>query len=556
MSRSVLVIALCAVVAVALFTVPGTAHAGGFEYAGAGTRSLGRGGAFYARADDPMALLYNPANLASLSGSQLMLNVNLGWFDACYQRPGTYLEAGMDDEPTVFGDDGAWSLGQDFPEVCNEGPPGPSPDLAFTMRLGRDLGIGFGVVAPAAIGHNVYADDANPGTLDGPGGQQLPPPSRYVLLEEQLLIAYPTVGIGWRPLEWLQVGASLQWGLGYFKFVTMARATEGENPSGDVRSELSASDLFIPAANVSIHAIPHDNLDIVLSFRWVDDVEATGDTTLRYGAYGVGREDGSVQGAIPTDTNLSDTTLSAPQPWQLAFGIRYADRISARPRDIAAVERLSRRIEDSMSNERWDVELDVVYEMNSRVDDFTVDIPNDAVLQLRDASATGVNESTLPLPDQLNIRHNWKDQLSVRLGGDYNVIPGMAALRLGGSFETSGVSEPYANLDFIPAQRLGIHAGLTVRLGDFDISLAYAHFFQETLEVSQCPDAVIDPVEAAGRDAGLESTQIHQNVLSACADEGHAALDQISADDLGRIVNAGTYTSNIDVISLGVTWHL
>ncbi len=528
---SLLVASLC------LASSPSPARAGGFEYPGAGTRALGRGGAFYARADDPMALHYNPANLASLSPSQLMLNVHLGWFGSCYRRAGFY-------EPnlggTIFDEDptspGLWAGGE-FPEVCNEGPPGPSPDLAYTMRLGSQLGLGFGLIAPAAIGHNVYADDVDPGTIRS-NGALLPAPGRYVLLEEQLIIAHPTVGIGYRPLRWLQVGASFQWGLGIFKFVNTTRPVVGTNPEQDVRSDLSASDFFVPAAIVSVHAIPHDNLDVVLSFRWSDDVRASGDTTLRYGAYGVGDVDRGVEAPVPTDTEISDTRLEAPQPWSLALGVRYADRITPRPEDTAAVERLSGRVEDPMSNERWDVELDVVWEMNSRVDDFVVDLPDDAALSQRDVVTGGgglvLEPGNLPLPDELRIRHDWKDQLSIRLGGDYNVIPGMASLRLGGSFETNGVTPSFANLDFIPSQRIGVHGGLTVRLGRFDISLAYAHFFQETIEVPEC---ATDDVEA-------------------CAAEGAAALEQISADEDGRIVNAGTYESNIDVISLGVTWHI
>jgi len=540
MSRSVLVIALsAAVAAVATFVAPRSAHAGGFEYPAPGTRALGRGGAFYARADDPMALLYNPANLASLSGGQLMLNAHVGWFDACYTREGSYIESGVSADPTIFDDDpsdpGAWALGQDFPEVCNSGPPGPSPDLAYTLRLGSDLGLGFGVVAPAAVGHNIYADDLSPGVIDGPGGQLLPPPGRYVLLEQQLLIVYPTVGIGYRPLDWLQVGASLQWGLGFFKFINMTRPTGGEAPATDVRSELSASDLFIPAAILSVHAIPHDNLDVVLSFKWVDDVEATGETTLQYGAYGAGDASAGIEGPVPTNTTIDDSILTAPQPWQLAFGIRYADRISPRPRDSAEIERLSNRVEDPMSNERWDIELDVVWEMNSRVDSFGVDLPDDATLATTDVDPAGMEVTGgLPLPNDLEIIHDWKDQLSIRLGGDYNVIPGMVALRLGGSFETSGVNDSYANLDFIPAQRFGVHGGLTVRLGRFDISLAYAHLFQETITVPACP--VDDPV--------------------ACEEMGAEALEQISADEMGRVVNAGKYESNFDIVSLGVTWHI
>ena len=66
--RSVVV---CIALLLALCVVPETALAGGFEVPAAGAHSLGRGGAWSARADDPMALLYNPANLTELRGVQL-----------------------------------------------------------------------------------------------------------------------------------------------------------------------------------------------------------------------------------------------------------------------------------------------------------------------------------------------------------------------------------------------------------------------------------------------------------------------------------------------------
>src|SRR5688572_2254849 len=90
--------------AVAIAGVPQGAEAGGFEYPGAGARSLGRGGAFYARADDPLALQYNPAALAYLSGTQLMLNVNLGFLGACADREGTYIENLGGEDISRFGD--------------------------------------------------------------------------------------------------------------------------------------------------------------------------------------------------------------------------------------------------------------------------------------------------------------------------------------------------------------------------------------------------------------------------------------------------------------------
>jgi long-chain fatty acid transport protein len=526
---------LSAVLGVAV-GVTGTAHAGGFEYPGAGTRALGRGGAFMARADDGMTLLYDPAGLAYLSGMQLGLNFHLGFLDACFQRrsePLNTYQDGADGTVSVFGalppaDPGEWSADRAYPEVCNDGPPGPSPDLIFTHRVNEQFGYGVGVLAPFAMGgHSLWGDED--GIVTDERGI-VPSAARYMLMEQQLILLYPSVGAGYSPVTGLSVGATFQWGLGFFEYRNQTRASAGEGPGTDVLSELRARDLFVPRVITSVHYTPIDELDVVAMFHWSADVHAAGDADLTYASYAVATEGGTIDGPIRTKNEYENVELESPQPWSVGLGARYANRITQRPRDVAAIERLSGRVEDPMSNERWDIELDVVYERNSAVDDFVIHFPDEGLLTRRwtppdpsmPADMGAVTEDVYPIPRRIEIPHRWKDQLSFRLGGDYNVIPGMAAVRAGVSFETNGVDERYANIDFWPTQRIGAHVGLTARLGRFDVSLAYAHFFNSTTEVA--------PADAA--------------------------LPQISADENGNIINAGTYKSSVDVVSLGVNWHL
>ena len=147
----------------------------------------------------------------------------------------------------------------------------------------------------------------------------------------------------------------------------------------------------------------------------------------------------------------------------MALGVRYADRIVPRPEDPSEVSQLSRRVEDPMANERFDVELNVVYERNSRVDEYGVNMGSCAAGRYvtedlggamtgntcGPANAAGISpyiieaDAFLPatLPGTLVIPHNWRDSLSIRLGGDYNVMPGLASSRLAlGSTEVSGYS--------------------------------------------------------------------------------------------------------------------
>ena len=53
------------------------AFAGGFEFPGNGTEALGRGAAFTAKADSPLALDYNVGGLAKQRGTRLLFDSNL-----------------------------------------------------------------------------------------------------------------------------------------------------------------------------------------------------------------------------------------------------------------------------------------------------------------------------------------------------------------------------------------------------------------------------------------------------------------------------------------------
>ncbi len=494
------------------------------------------------RADDPVVLLTNPANLANLGGMQLTLQSHVAFYSACVDRSGTVSmyasPAGHDETDPINRVDGALGEGEtvfgttnesgnlEHPEVCNSGPPGPVPELAFAWRVSDQLGIGLGVLAPAAVGHTIWGDDVQigdrtyRGVVDG-----RPSPLRYNLIEAQLLIFFPTVGIGWAPNKMISFGLSFGWGIGLFDFTNIARPVRGEDYGLDVLTELSASDLFIPRLTFSVQVQPHDNLDIMAGFMMQGNVNAEGDVTLTSGYY---REEALETLVIP------NAQLNARQPWQVNFGIRYADRKVPRLRNRGTTSQVSGRVEDSMQNERWDIELNVVYEFNSRVDNFDVALPSNP--DRPDGNWIIQADTGLPaaLPRSLTLPHNWQDQLSIRLGGDLNIIPGTLAIRAGVSYETTGVASGYEQTDFMPFARVGGHVGATLRLGRFDISLAYAYLHQFNRTVTD-EDAQIPQVNA-------ESTLAEE--------EG---IEPMFGDP--TIINAGTYTSRFHVLSLGLNYH-
>jgi hypothetical protein len=62
------------------------------------------------------------------------------------------------------------------------------------------------------------------------------------------------------------------------------------------------------------------------------------------------------------------------------------------------------------------------------------------------------------------------------------VLPGKLALRGGAWFQTANVDAKDMHLDFIGAQRLGLTAGGTFRVGLIDIQAGYGHIFFKTLD--------------------------------------------------------------------------
>jgi long-chain fatty acid transport protein len=447
-----------------LLALPLPALAGGFEHQAMGAPALGRGGAYQAAVDDPMALLYNPAQLSAVPGTQLTVGANLPLYNSCFARAGNYPLGG--------------AAGQPYPEVCNSASPLPAPYVALAFQPTPKLGIGVGVLAPPGVGAVRYgrAD----GTMVGPGGEELPTPSRYLLIERNTPLFFPTVGAAYEVLPWLRLGASFGAGMSLVNFSTAIASTGSEAPALDLQTQAKGQDLFVPRIGASVHAVPHDNLDVMLGFLWTSDIRARVDLDVS------GSLSGEIEGA----------TLHTPQPWQLSFGVRYADRIHARERGPRSGRRLDGTINDRMTNERWDV----------------------SVLMPEGANLAGVPVDDVVLP------HNWRDQIALRIGGDYNVIPGMLALRAGLSFESNGVSRGYEQLSFRPGRRFGLHAGVTYRIAHrVDVSLAYAHLFEQSITLSE--------------------------------DEAQLEAQVGIPGSPSFTTNAGTFRSGYNVLSLGANIH-
>jgi hypothetical protein len=118
-----------------------------------------------------------------------------------------------------------------------------------------------------------------------------------------------------------------------------------------------------------------------------------------------------------------------------------------------------------------------------------------------------------------------------------------------------------------------------VRLGDFDLTAAYSHIFQETIEVAPPPHEIAedynedneddDPTRGFDKRVGgtleADGSRTGGYIL-----EDPDAPDPEDADGIAsyrqstatggqargeRVVNAGKYTAAFDVISIGASYH-
>lgn len=528
------------------FFAPSVAHAGGFELAPIGTRPLGRGGAFAARADDGMAMFYNPAMLADLDDFvQLQVSVGLGLWDACADRSGTYGDS-YDElrQDTILGSGNPGWYYAEMPRICNTGDPQIIPHITATFRLAPELQLAVGVWAPGGVGGGRF------GNADGTvnvNGELAPAPTRYALLERNLLLFAPSVGFGWRPVEWLRVGFTFQWGITIADFTNYTSVGgNGEDPSDDIRTRLRVVDPFVPAGILSVHVVPHRNVDLMVGGRISDAVggavDASGTLDLTTGAYG-NSMDGS---SVPTTTTINGVTLNAGQPWQFTFAARYGDRIRPRAYEHGPLGDTLPQVDDPMWGENFDIELDFTYLHLAQVSDFIITNPAGAVATV---NRVGSAPLMVPVPSRLPLPHGWNDAIQLRLGGDVNIVPGTFAIRAGLAWEQplSYDFVRYAQNDFMQGWNVGLYLGATLRLDRFDISLAYGHVFAETITVdgSAANYRGVAATGTTGQCTGDPNYDPSRPVTSrGCYPAG-----------FGEVVNAGTYTQELNVLQLGLAYH-
>jgi long-chain fatty acid transport protein len=424
---------------IAIAATSSTARAGGLEVPDVGTKSLGRGSAFVARADDTSAMVYNPAGLWKSKGVNVQLGANLLNMNARFARRGsdewvcptgapetcdpTVAFSGRvfdpANDPNSVTGSGSTMGGAAFPEVRRKLPISPMPTLFVNWGgVGgvKGLSIGAGVFTPAAFGFSAW---------DASG------PQRYNLRSAQLLVVYPAFSIAYSVNRYFSFGATFVNGITQANFSLAARGVQGaegpiaqkEDPYRDSEFQIDVRDWSSPHGIVGVLSHPIDPLELGVSFRTPVIIKAKGQLGLV-----PSQELLDAGGAdIVSPALVFEQTL----PWIVRAGARYI-------------------------HPRFDVEANYVFENWGRTGD-------GFLINFSDATAVNLPlQGTIPLVDTLLPKY-FRDVHSVRLGSDVVAIPRHLDVRLGTWWQSSAYPKDNATfgVDFPVGLQVGVSAGLT-----------------------------------------------------------------------------------------------
>jgi long-subunit fatty acid transport protein len=484
-----------------------------------GTVQVGRGSAWLARADDPLAVYYNPATLAR-QASGVYVGAHLMFASQCFTR----LDANGQPVSPGNGIPGPGAERGPKAEVCADGGLFPNPQLAATFRLSKDLAVGLAVLGPHGVGKHEWPESI---PYDGAAGTQ-PAPQRYLLVSADATLIFPTFSVSYAPTETFSFGAGFVWGLALVEFQKFAEATSSTDPKGvddfdkhiDIKATLTAEDLFIPGVVVGGLWSPSKAIDVAGWYKWQDALQAsTADIYLlsNYWKAGGAKADFNADYETKDTGKGAGTSVRLQIPMEAKLGFRYHQpRIGGTRPAWMGGSNMGRPIRDALSQDLYDIELDVTWANNSAVDNLELRFKEGITVR---GAAPG------EVPVNADVPHQWRDVIGVRLGGDYALIPDFLALRAGAFFETKGQDDEYLNVDFHVGEKLGLSAGATVRLGPVDASIAYQHTFYGAID-----------------NGGKGKLQ----ALSGDKSTGNRTV---------QAVNGGRFESSLDEIALGATYR-
>jgi long-chain fatty acid transport protein len=476
------------VLAALILTASASHASSGLDSPESGPVQVGRGSAWLARADDPLAAYFNPAALA-LQPNGVTVGVHLMILNRCFTRLGT------DGKPVSPGQSlpGPGEANGPDATLCTQGIF-PNPQIAGTFRISNRFAVGLAVLGPHAVGNLQWPESVE--YINSFGAQvSQPAPQRYMLTGSDAFILLPTLSGSVMVANNFSLGAGFIWGLATVEFSNFSEATSTAPAAGvmptddywanqDAKATLGAKDFFIPGFVIGALWSPTPRIDVAGWFKWQDSIQSSAHVHLEapYWKQGGAYNDNPCAGNADPQCNVTDEEdagrIKVPIPMEAKLGFRYHHPRPGIQRPTWAGPP-ARRVRDSLTEDLFDVEFNITYANNSAMD----------VMEIRFRGDPSVPGARIPVkgtpayvPTNADIPHHWKDVLGLRLGGDFVVLPARLALRAGAFFETKGQDDEWLNPDFHLGERIGVSGGGTVRVGPVDISLAYQHTFFGALD--------------------------------------------------------------------------
>jgi long-chain fatty acid transport protein len=469
-SARCLVASVAALVPLAALTTASNARASNVtEVPDIGSEQMARGGAWVARASDPLAVSFNPAGLAG-QPTRITIQENISFRSTCFRR----VKAASD--TTVDG----VAPGAAYAEACNDVAPFLNPQIAMTLRVTDRLGLGLALLGPNAVGRMTFPDFAGAS----------PSPQRYLLLDTNSQVLNPTIGAGLEIVPGLRVGASFVWGIAHVKAsrATVALTDPGMDPAvNDYRASIDVLDGFVPGANLGALWSPSPLLDVGAWWKWSAPISASGSAQTSSNWFTGRVAGGDTSKVVYGDTRVPDcgqpgSTACGHDVTSFEMAIPMEAKLGARvhvPRARTLEAGSAARPRDPIADDLFDVELDLTYANNAAIDDVHVRFPSGQDGQ----GIVPVAGSAGRIPPNADVRHAYKDVVGARLGGDFVVVPDVLSLRSGVFVESRGQDARYQNIDFMGGERLGFSVGATVRIrgraqqskGAFEVMVGYMH---------------------------------------------------------------------------------
>lgn len=462
---------------------PTAAHAGGFEIPDNGARALSRGAAFSVLADDLSAIALNPGATTRLPGTRLYLSYDLIYAPLTFERSNSVLAADGERPP---------------PSSSNNSPIFP---LGAMIAVSTDFGLEdwrffAGVYGPNAAGAADYDQDGA---------------ARYQLTKLDLALLYVSAGAAWGKADHFGVGVTLQWATvpqSKFELVidgsTPGSKLNAYTSNQDVLAKFDLSDIghFTAIIGGWWRVIPELELGlsgrvvpIYMNMKGTLDLQPIGDLFVNGGQ--VLTQDGH------------DASITAVIPPSLRTGVRY------------------RHLDATKKREIFDIELNLVYEAWSMMEAYDVTIHSQVEVKAKNGALVQEKKAV----PALTVDKQWKDTLSVRVGGTWNAVPDLMAVSLGAFWESGASADDYAYVDFSAYDRYGLGGGFRFLFPGVDLTLSYLHIFQ--------PDVIVD--EATGKGA-------QQRPLGQCPTGCPDGASPVAA-------NAGTFKSSFDQFGISVGLH-